>query len=475
MQAAGSGHSGELHGGARAVTPLLACTLNSLLAVSVGGITAPLCREHYKSFGPAGLAGSCFLAGFFIESQLVFVLLWLGLSLAWSVAVVGLAGVFGLWCLFRTFGELRAQPHSGHAFSLPRPRWYEFVAGAVACEKIVFALALIVCTPALFDDPLQNWIGKARALYFGVNWSWDPNNPAFLGMFSAPQYPLGLPLHRVVSAFFSGNWNDVAGRFDGVPLFLAMLAMFWPVLARRTGSRALAAASVVFLCTAPFLVWNMAIGNADLSVLAFATGGALAALSGNGFLAGLLAAGACFMKNDGLALAVPGILTILFLMQPWRADPRRALRQAGLFGLGFAVLAPWLLFKGVNGLGAAPFAVTYGWHADTLQLLFQDVVVSSTHGVFWPLMLLCLLGTAPWSLAARDGRAVFGAWLVCLAAFLFIFGYTNAYRFLLSQETVHRSALQLYGITVLAAGIGLSRIPGRLGVRSRRKSTYEKD
>ncbi len=447
------------------MSPVLACALNTLLAVSVGGMVAPFCKGLHKSFGLAGIAGFCFLAGFFLESQAVFLLLWLGLSLAWSVAVVGLLGVCGIWLLLRTLGPLlRAQAGAERPSAL-RPRWYELVVGAVAAEKAVFALALILFTPALFDDPLQIWLGKAKALYLGVNWSWNPKDLSFLGH-GASQYPLGLSLHRAVSAFLSGSWNDVAGRFDGVPFYFASLAVLWTGMARRTGSRAVAASCVVFFCAPPFLAWSMAVGNADFSLLAFSTGGALAALSGNAFAAGLLAAGACFMKNDGLALAVPGILTILFMTQPWKSNPRAAFRTMALFLPGFAFLAPWLIFKAVNGLGAAPFAMTYGWHADTLQLLFETVILSPTHGVFWPLMLLCLLGTAPWSLASADGRAATCGWLVCIAAFLFVFGYTNAYRFLVSQETVHRSALQLYGFTVIAVGAGLARLPGGSGARS---------
>ncbi len=438
------------------MTDVAGCLVHALALVLLGSLIALPWRTSGDAPGLAGLLGFSFLAGFFLETQLLFVLLVPGLPLGWAVGLLYAAAVpAGLW---RT-GRWLAQRRRCRPRPACRPRWFELGAGVIAAEKVVFALALVLLTPALFDDPLQNWIGKGRALFLGVNWSWQPGDPAFLGFFGAGHYPLGLPIHRAVSALLAGGWSDAVGRFDGVPLFLAALAVLWATVRAVTDSRAVAAACAVFFSTSPFQAWTMAIGNADLAVQAFATGATAAALAGRWFLCGVLAAGAGFMKNDGLLIALPAALVLVTLLQPWRTAPRRGAGQLLGFALGAATLVPWLAFKSLYGLAAAPFALTFGWHADAPGQIWSKVIIGGTHGVFWLLLLPTLLATLPRAVCSVPGRALLGSWTCCALILVFIFGCTNAYVFLESEETIHRTALQLYGLTVFCAGLGLGALP----------------
>lgn len=383
-----------------------------------------------------------YLIGFVIEAIAVFVLSAIGANLFLAVAIFYAAALpLCLWCLIRT-GVI-----SRPIFS--RPKMHEMFVCAMIAEKLCFSAILMLNTPLLFDDPLQHWAGRAKLLFENVNWSWNPVSPDFLGCFGAKNYPLGLPIHRAINAMMGGGWSDLAGRFDGLPLFLAMLAILWPAFIRLSGSRFTASAGAFIVSAIPFQPWLISSGNADLAIQVFACSGAAALLSGEFFLAGLMAAGAAFIKHDGMIIVFPVLLITSLPLLSWHSGIRNVYSNFSRFLAGFSVITPWIMFQILNRIPSTPFETNLNWHPGSLEILWDKIVFGGTHGIFWPGCLVLIAIGFFRLVRSRAGFSLLAGWAAWVGFIVFIFSATKAYAFLLSGETIHRSFAQMYGFTIL--------------------------
>src|SRR5437879_5986417 len=111
----------------------------------------------------------------YMETLSATILMFFGASLSAAAFVTALAmAVFMIVAFSRT---VRNSPR----FSIERPKWYEYLALAAIGEKIAFIIWQLFRTETYFDDALQHWSGRARSLFGGVNWSFNPASPFFLG------------------------------------------------------------------------------------------------------------------------------------------------------------------------------------------------------------------------------------------------------------------------------------------------------
>jgi hypothetical protein len=396
----------------------------------------PLTADHV----PAAL-----LLGMYVDTLCVGTLLFLGVSLAGASAVMLIATVLVTALAWR---GLRLP-----VVTLRRPRWFEALLLLTIAEKIAFALWQMARLPLYFDDALTHWSGRARALFGGVNWSLDPESPVWLGPNAqARHYPLLTVVWRAETALVCGSWDDVLARADGLLFFLAVLAVVWLAVLRFSQSRGLAALATFIVAALPLQVWHAAAGYSDIGVEAFAVAAVAALLRQEWGLAGVLAAGTAWTKNDGLVVFLPPLLLGAVLMQ---AAGSAWWRRLLWFLAGAATLTPWLLVKISLSLGVAPNKDQLSWHADTFAQFFDKVLTGPTSSILWLGVLAALLYTGRTLLREPTGRGLLAILAGVAAVLFFVYGCTDSHKWLANDGTIHRSMLQLSATAVVVCCYGL--------------------
>lgn len=427
-----------------------------------------LCGLSILSFSrervsPAATAINALLIGMYAETMAVFAMVWAGAGLAFSTVALSLLTIAASTALWA-----KKKLHLP-AFSIGKLKWYEWLLCAAIAEKIVFGLWQLVATPTYFDDAITQWSGRGRALFGGVNWSFDASSPQFLGIAGKKWYPLFTPVWRASTAVLNGGWSEVVSRADSLVFFVVLLGLLWVSARQFSGSRWLAMAGVYTLSALPLLAFHAAAGYSDVAVSAYAFAALVSVIRKNWLSAGLLAAGAAWCKNDGLAVYLPSIAIAMAVVlvgkqcggavSPW---VKTRLKPALVFCLGVATAAPWLIFNIVNHLGfsASGLSLNVRWHPEGPSLVWRTVVNGPTHGPFWPVVSVAL-AVAAWRLwADQAGRALLCALLFIAGSLAFVFFFTDSFEWLSNGMTVHRSVMQLAPIALFTAIYGLSLMAG---------------
>jgi len=382
------------------------------------------------------------LLGMYAETLIAGALMFVGLSLAYAgiAAAVAMAATIAV-----AFLKNRIRYPS---LGFGRPQWFEWAALAAIIEKLIFASWQLLRTYTFFDDALMHWSGRARSLFGGVNWSFDATSPVFMGkQIGTLNYPLLTIIWRALSAKMIGEWNDVVSRADGILFLAVIVGLVWASVWRFTKSRWFAAAAAFGVAAVPLHVWHAAAGFSDIAVEAFVLASFCALLREEMFLAGLLAAGAVWSKNDGLVLYVPVLFVTALLIRH---------RTVWRFLAGLATVSPWLLFNLINGLGFRPPTKTgFQWHADAPGQLWDAITASPSSGILWIFVVVALTYSATAMLKQNVGRALFVAAVLSFAEIGFVFSFTSAYEFLANQTTIHRTLMQFSAPAFLMAAYGL--------------------
>jgi len=389
------------------------------------------------------------LLGIYVETLSVATLMFLGISL--RAAGIGTAVAMGVVIISAFYrGGLRySRP------SIERPKWYEWALLAAIGEKIFFVVWQLTRTHAYFDDNLQHWSGRARSLFGGLNWSLDSMSPFFLGgHIGNSSYPLQIVIWRALTAELRGEWNDIISRADGLIFFVVILGTIWLAVRRFSNLRWLAAAAAFVVSAVPLHAWHAAAGYSDIAVEAFAVVSLAALMRGEWFTGGLMAAGAVWSKNDGLVLFFPALLTAVGMLQTRNLAGRFEWRNVGRFLSGFATIAPWLIFNYIHALGITAGQGELNWHSDALALLWNAVMKGPTSSILWIFVFACAIYSWVAMFKDRTGRALILAFSVSLAAIVFIFSSTSAYRFLVDDTTIHRTMMQFSAMAVLVVTYG---------------------
>jgi hypothetical protein len=397
-------------------------------------------RPHKRTATETLLAGV--LLGMYAETGIAAILLYAGLSLSAAGLTTG-AVMLTAGAAAYYFGR-QHQPRFG-----PRDvKWFEWLSAFFVAETVLFALWQLIRTPTYFDDALQQWSGRARALYGGLNWSFDPHSPFFMGAQEGNNnYPLLVVIWRALSAKLNGGWTETISRADGLVFFIVIVGTVWHAVRRFSSTRWVAAAAAVVVATVPLHAWHAAAGYSDIAVEAFTVCSLAAILRKEWFLAGVMAAGSLWCKNDGLFLYLPGLAAAAALID-WR--------KLGNFLGGFATIAPWLIFNSYYGLGMTTGHALLGWHPEAPRLLWNALVISRTSGILWIAVVTCVICCGPALFADKSGRGLLAAFLISFAEIFFIFSMSNSFQFLNDQTTIHRTMMQFSGPEILIAAYGLA-------------------
>lgn len=394
-----------------------------------------------------------FLLGLTLETGLLGAWILGGLSLGAAMRWTGSAlTLVGIGLMIRHRGGLRG------GFGFPvwrRLRWYEGAALAILAEKAAFGLWNIHRLPNFFSDAMVQWGGRGRAIFGGVNFSTDPASAQFLGHVGRNSYPLGAPLWEAGNAWFAGGWSDPAALLHGLFFYGAILGLVWGAGLALTGSRPLAAAGAVIVAVHPLTVWHIAVGFNDIAVAAFTLAALIALVRREWFLAGLLAAGAAWQKNEGLLMVIPA----LAFGAAWMGEGGRLVNSRGAlrYLAGAMAILPWLLYKLAHGL---PIAGAHGqemvWDPAALMSLVTVGFLGATGGGFWMLWPLFLLLLAPDFLRSGTGRGALGVALAMAGMWFLLFGLTTLSEFVANQMTVHRVLFQFLPAALVILFVGIS-------------------
>jgi hypothetical protein len=386
------------------------------------------------------------LVGMYLETVSIATVTFLGVSLNAALAIVGGLMLAAISVALYRRGFLGPKLAGG------RPTFYEWALIAAVGERILFGLWQLNRMPTYFQDALMHWSGRARALYGGVNWSFDSTSPLFMGAYNGNNnYPLNLVLWRAATAKLNGEWNEVISRADGLIFFLAIVATLWLAVRRISRQRWLAAVAAFTAAAVPLHAWHVAAGYSDIAVEAFCVACVAAILGRRWFWAGLLAAGAAWTKNDALLMYLPGLLLAAIVM-------RQRWRDTAEFLLGLMTIIPWLLFNVIHHLGVTPVGSQVAWHPGALLLFWQALMASPTSQILWIGLLAGILCTFRRIGSDRTARALALVFLFPMAAILFTFTSTGAYEFLRNGTTINRSLMQFSSMAILVAAYGVSRL-----------------
>ncbi len=249
------------------------------------------------------------LCGIYLETLFIASMHFIGVPIKVSIFILS-AGILVLMIISWRRGNINIQK-----FSIGKPKWYEWILLLSIGEKIIFIVWKLLHTPLFFDDAMTHWSGRARSLFGGVNWSLNPDSSVFLGYTGLKHYPLATPIWRTVTATFNGSWNDIIGRVDGLIFFIAIILITWCTVWRFSQKRWLAAIASFIVAALPLQIWHAGAGYSDIAVEVFAVASLAALLRKEWLLAGILAAGTAWSKNDGLIVFIPGLLVMSMLLQ----------------------------------------------------------------------------------------------------------------------------------------------------------------
>ena len=392
-----------------------------------------------------------FLIGLYAETLLIAVVGFLGLSTFTSEILI-ISGALAL-----TFVAWRQKAFVICRLDAGRFRWYDGLLLVSVGEKLGFGLWELTRTPVYFEDAFVHWAGRGRALYGGANWSFDPGSPAFLGITGIRGYPLGIPVWRAVTALLSGHWNDIIARADGMFFFVAIVTTVWVAVWRFSRTRWLASGSAFILSALPLQAWHAASGYGDIAVEAFLVAALAALVRKEWLVGGILAAGAMWMKNDGL-LYLPALM-MFALLSPLSSEKvgglkpfiRDRWKRATLFAAGVVTLTPWWGFKFMYFPSVEQSGQGLAWHGDAPMFLWMSVVRGSSHNIFWTFVISAILASIRPLLKDELGRSLAGMFFLCLLAIFFVFGFTGSFVVLKDQTAIHRIMLQVYGIAIMVA------------------------
>ncbi len=409
-----------------------------------------------------------FFIGFFAETLTVSILLYLGLSLGFSILSVYITTLILTVYIWKT-KEITKPRFTKFSF-----KWYEWVLLLFIAEKIVFLSWQLIEVPVYYDDAMMHWAGRARSLFGGVNWFFDPSNEdAFLGFTGYKHYPLGIPIWRALTAQLNGDWNGIIARADCLLFYLSLPVTVWLATWRFSKIRWLASATSFIILTIPFQTWHAASGYADIAVEAYAVAALSALLRKEWLLAGILTAGTCWIKNDGLVLFLPALTVAMILLNfSWselirlNIFSKKKLREPMLYFLGLLTLFPWFIFKTVYSLRLSPGKESLVFHSDGLGYIWKYVFMGPTHSIYWIFIFVSILFSLHLMLKDQTGRALIAMLLISFSAVVFVFCFTDAFKWLKNQGTIHRSMLQLYGIAVIvpAYAVWLNLRPNPSGI-----------
>ncbi len=329
-------------------------------------------------------------------------------------------------------------------------------------EKIAWSLYNLYRLPIYFDDALNHWSGRGKAMLTGVNWSWDPESIYFLGKaFGHMEYPLFISIWRAVNSALLGGGNGASERADGLimAIFVAFTIMVW--IFQRTGSRWLGLAGASIICAMPLQIWHMTAGYAELFIQAYLIFAMWSIMNDKYVLAGIFTAALIWSKNEGFIIFLPCLLLCISfrLLMDKETTISNKIKSFFKYNAAWLVaIAPWIIFKIINGVGfTIPGNKELGYVDGAMIKMAKAMFDAPSSSIFWIFIFISLVVGIRVIIKDRELFILTIGALFLLAMLTFVFTCTGAYIFLENQMTIHRSLMQIAPIFIVLVVITLGK------------------
>ncbi len=446
------------------------------------------------------------LAGIFLETTLAFWFIWMigGTIATFSIIVLLITVAVNIPLILKSIKQFPTIPNLPILKKIKSIAWYEGIMLLFLAEKVVFIAWQLLRMPTYQTDALKHWSAVPRAIFGGPNnWTLIAKTPEFLGrkMGFVPEYPMGIPLWRSLSATYNMGWNDFIARSDGLLLFVLLISLVYVAFKYFTKKRWMALGATAIVASIPLQVWQGASGYVDNAVAIFVVATIWTFIRKDWMLSGLLAAGAIWCKNDGLAIFLPGFLAAAFFYNIFLKEIAWGDKFKRLFqiGLGIATIFPWLIFQALYSSSVFSRIITpiqglfssieepdyqvvlvqtgkkFENSPSSLSLFWEHVFTGSSHGVFWLVALMAIILLLKNLISDLLGRCLLLYILITCTIIYYVFTFTPAYEYLLIQTTIHRTMLQFAPAILVIIGYGIFlHLDGRKQEKSNGKDIQPK-
>ncbi len=322
--------------------------------------------------------------------------------------------------------------------------------------KFMDAMAHAVLLPTFYYDSLMEWTMRAKTSYFLH--AIDMIGDTYRNATPQPQFPILLHSLQILFMTAQGRWIDAVA--NGATFFLSVTSFvaFFFLLRRRIGGIS-ALIGLWIILAIPLLTVQLGQGYADIHIVEYLLLSAILFLRSSEesntcllLLSGLLCAAAAWTKQEGFYF---GLLPWMLFAMLWIVRNRSFVRRISLHLLPPLIIGSlWTLFILFRRMPLGPhdsdFSIT--WHPEGIPTLLQSLFTMGSFGIHWYIILLFAL-LAPVLLRCRVHQTmllIFAWGGLMFFELLFVFLFTPNVRFLLSQQTFHRTALLPLSMLTLA-------------------------
>ena len=383
--------------------------------------------------------------GMFADTLLLATLSFVGLSLQMGFILFGILSIscFALSYKKQIKGWIWDDP-----LFQGRLNFWEIVMLGVIAEKMIWSVINLSRLPLYFDDALNHWSGRGKALLYGVNWSWDPESVYFMGdLFGHEEYPLFLSIWRATNTTFLGQANGASERADSLimAIFVLVTVLLW--IQEKSGKRWLGLAGAMTIAALPLQAWHMTAGYAEIFIQSYLVLAFWSLFNRKYILAGIFAAALIWSKNEGLVLFMPSLALSLgiVLLSDQTLSFIDKIKKFSIFNLTWLLtISPWIVFKLALGVGfTTPTNQKIGYVDGALTKMAEALFTAPSSGIIWIFLFLAIILNALKIIRDKDFLALTIGSFIVLLMMTFVFTSTGAYIFLENQMTIHRSLLQI--------------------------------
>ena len=381
----------------------------------------------------------------FLDSFLIWLLLVIGFSVFQGFLVIAILAVgFFIYDLF--VSKNKSDWNVDLAFK--KPSILEGVILVFILEKTLWGLYNLANLPVYFDDALNHWSGRGKALLDGSNWSWDPTSIYFMGKaFGNEQYPLFASIWRATNAALLGRHDAGLERVDGFLLWLVLLIVTTYWIKHYTQKRWLGLLGAAIIAAIPLQTWHNTSGYVEVYIQAYLLLSLYCLFQNKYILAGLFSAAMIWSKNEGLVLFVPSVMACVAIkLYLEKSTPLSERTKCFLrYNLSWLlVIAPWIIFKLIKGIGfTIPSNQGLGYIDGAMSKMIGAIYNSPSSSILWMFFSIAIIFSMRRIVKSNTLLPLAIGCLILLAMMTFLFTSTGSYQFLENQSTIHRSLLQI--------------------------------
>ncbi|MFM8453492.1 MAG: hypothetical protein ACKOAD_00630 [Gammaproteobacteria bacterium] len=328
--------------------------------------------------------------------------------------------------------------------------YFSVVLILIILYKIYFMFWQSLKTDLFFWDSTLNWGSRAKALYYGVNWSFDSNHYNFLGhQFGIANYPLGSVIWRSCNGIINNSWNDHLVKIDGVFFYLIILITTFMACSKISQELKYSFFLTYILASIPLFLWQAPSGYVDVWMAAYACVATMAFINKEFLILGFLVAGMAWIKREGLGVYFPSFfISILFFSTNTYFEK---IKNLGAYLLPFLLTLPWFIVLKTK-LNFLEYNPVFEFNSDMFSMLWKHLFNASTNGILWIVLPICFLLNFKYFIKLKEGIAILLIAFLPLLLIVFIFSFEkDIFKDISSESGQHRLLLQISPILIICS------------------------